>query len=164
MNRWLGTSVWKRVGLKVGLISLALIVGGRSLPYLSPIRATDLVQEQQAIEFTDRNGLPLGTILTRDQEHTAAVPLEQVSPQFIQAIIAAEDKRFYQHGALDERAIVRALGEAIQARQIVSGASTITMQLARMVDPVPFGIGGKLLEIWTAWRLAAGMSRDEILE
>jgi len=136
----------------------------RSLPHLAPIRATDIVQDQQAVQFVDRNGLPLGTILTRDQEHTVAVSLSQVSPHFIHAIVAAEDKRFYQHGALDERAIVRAMLEAIQARKIVSGASTITMQLARMIDPVPFGISGKLREVWTSWRLVAGMSRDEILQ
>ncbi len=154
-SRW----YWKI--LVVGVLLMLLV---RSLPYLAPIRAADLVQDQQAIEFVDRNGLPLGTILTRDQEHTVAVPLSQVSPNFIHAIIAAEDKRFYQHGALDEQAIVRALLEAVQARQIVSGASTITMQLARMIDPVPFGIPGKLREIWTSWRLFAGMSRDEILQ
>ncbi|MDX2232521.1 MAG: penicillin-binding protein 1C [Leptolyngbyaceae cyanobacterium bins.349] len=146
------------------IIAGLLLLLVRSLPYLAPIRASDMAQDQQAVEFVDRNGLPLGTILTRDQEHTVAVPLAQVSPHFLHAIIAAEDQRFYQHGALDERAIARALLEALQARQIVSGASTITMQLARMIDPVPFGIPGKLREIWTAWRLFAGMNRDEILQ
>jgi penicillin-binding protein 1C len=149
---------------KVLLAGIGLLLLLRSLPYLAPIRATDIAQEQQAVEFVDRNGFPLGTILTRDQEHTVTVPLAQISPHFRHAIIAAEDQRFYQHGALDERAIGRALLEAIQARRIVSGASTITMQLARMIDPVPFGIPGKLREIWTAWRIFAGMNRDEILQ
>lgn len=149
---------------KVLLAGIGLLLLLRSLPALAPIRATDIAQEQQAVEFVDRHGLPLGTILTRDQEHTVTVSLAQISPHFQHAIIAAEDQRFYQHGALDERAIGRALLEAIQARQIVSGASTITMQLARMIDPVPFGIPGKLQEIWTAWRIFAGMNRDEILQ
>lgn len=144
------------------LMLLCLVV--RSLPYLAPIRATALVQDQQAIAFTDRNGLPLGTVLTRDQEHTVTVPLQQVSTNFKQAIVAAEDGRFYQHGALDGRAIVRAVLEAIQARQLVSGASTITMQLARMLEPSPRTLSGKLKEIWTSWRLTAGMSHDEILQ
>ncbi|NET37260.1 MAG: penicillin-binding protein 1C, partial [Cyanothece sp. SIO1E1] len=154
-HRWL---------LKVtfGLVSLSLIV--RSLPYLAPIHASDLVQNQQAIEFSDRHGLPLGTLLTRDQDHTAVVSLNQVSPHFIQAILAAEDQRFYQHGPLDGRAIARSLLEAIQARQIVSGASTITMQLARMLDPAPRTLTGKTREVWLSWRLAAGMSKDEILQ
>ena len=102
---------WWRVGC--GIVLLGLTV--RSLPYLAPIRARDLVQEQQAIEFRDRNGLPLGTVLSRDQSHTAVVPLQQVSTHFIQAILAAEDSRFYRHGPLEMRAIARAVLEAVQA-------------------------------------------------
>ncbi|MGK7878004.1 MAG: penicillin-binding protein 1C [Xenococcaceae cyanobacterium] len=146
----------------LGVVLLLLIV--RSLPYLAPIRAADLVQDQQAIEFSDRHGLPLGTILTRDQDHTAVVPLNEVSPHFIHAILAAEDGQFYRHGALEMRAIARSLIQAIQSKRIVSGASTITMQLARMLEPAPRTISAKLKEIWLSWRLAAGMSKDEILQ
>lgn len=152
---------WRLKGL---LLVILVILGIRLLPYLAPIRSSDLVQTQQAITFTDRHGLPLGTVLTRDQEHTVAVPLAQVSPAFLQAIVAAEDGRFYQHGALDGRAIVRSLLEAVQARQVVSGASTITMQLARMLDPAPRDLPSKLKEIWLSWRLVAGMSKEEILQ
>jgi penicillin-binding protein 1C len=115
------------------------------------------------MQFSDRNGLPLGTLLTRDQEHTSVVALNQVSPQFTHAILAAEDGSFYHHGALDMKAVIRAGKEAIHAKRIVSGASTITMQLARMLDPVPRSLSGKLSEIWLSWRLAAGMNKDEIL-
>jgi penicillin-binding protein 1C len=160
------SSCWQesRWWLKVLLGLILLLVVLRSLPLLAPIRANDLVQQQQAVTFLDRNGLSLGTILTRDQEHTIAVPLSQISPNFLQAIIAAEDKRFYHHGALDAGAIARALLEALQARQVVSGASTITMQLARMIDPAPRDLPGKLREIWTSWRLTAGMDRNAILQ
>ena len=160
-------NVWRRsiprspVMIALTVVVVCLLV--RSFPYLAPIRAAALVQ-QQAIAFTDRNGLPLGTVLTRDQEHTVTVPLHQVSTHFKQAIVAAEDGRFYQHGALDGRASVRAVLEAIQARQLVSGASTITMQLARMLEPAPRNLPGKVKEIWTSWRLTAGMSKDEILQ
>jgi penicillin-binding protein 1C len=149
---------------------LVVVIGlsVRSLPYAMPIRATDLVQDDLAVEFRDRNGLSLGTLLSRDQTHTAVVSLDQISPNFVQAILAAEDERFYQHGPLDLQAIARAIAEAVQARQIVSGASTITMQLARMIDPTPHLVGGKaggkVQEVWQAWRLAAGMSKDEILQ
>ena len=145
----------------VALALVALVV--RVSPYLAPIRARDLVQHGQAVEFTDRNGLALGTVLTRDQEHTVAVPLAAVSPSFLHAIIAAEDSRFARHGPVDYRAMARAAYQAARSRQFVSGASTITMQLARMVRPAPSSIGGKLAQIWTAWRIAAGMNRDQIL-
>jgi penicillin-binding protein 1C len=143
-----------------------VLVGGvvRLLPYLFPIRAADIQQEQQAVQFSDRNGLPLGTLLTRDQEHTAVVSLSQVSPHFIQAILAAEDGQFYHHGPLELRAIVRSVRDSLQAGEVVSGASTITMQLARMLQPAPRTLEGKIQEIWNAWRLAAGMSKDQILQ
>ncbi|EAW35928.1 penicillin-binding protein 1C [Lyngbya sp. PCC 8106] len=148
-------------------VILAVILTGvtvRSIPYLAPIHAQDITQDSLAVEFSDRYGQPLGTLLSRDQNHTAVVPLAQVSPLFIQAIIAAEDKRYYQQGAVDSIAIVRAILEAIQAREIVSGASTITMQLARMLEPAPTTLINKSREIWLAWRLFAGMNKDEILQ
>ncbi|MDB9510209.1 penicillin-binding protein 1C [Kamptonema animale CS-326] len=150
--------------LRLFLVLVLICLTVRSLPYLAPIRAADIAQDREAIEFSDRNGLTLGTILTRDQEHTAAVPLNRVSSHFVRAIIAAEDSRFYQHGATDLRAIARSLLEAAQAKQLVSGASTITMQLARMLDPAPRTLANKVREIWLSWRIFAGMNRDEILE
>jgi penicillin-binding protein 1C len=155
---------WQRVWIKGFMLLLLGILLVRSLPYLAPIRAADLGQRDQAIEFRDRNNLFLGTLLTRDQEHTAVVPLEKVSSLFLQAIVAAEDRRFWQHGATDPKAIGRAIVQAVQARRIVSGASTITMQLARMVEPTAATFGGKLKEVWLAWRLAAGMTRSQILQ
>ena len=151
--------LWQR--LLLGLLALTIVI--RFIPSLVPIRAADIAQDQLAVEFSDRHGLRLGTILTRDQDHTAVVSLEQVSPSFIQAILSAEDQRFYRHGPLDLRAVGRSLLEAAQAREIVSGASTITMQLARMLEPAPRTFTHKASEVWLSWRLAAGMSKDEIL-
>ncbi|MDZ8108791.1 MAG: penicillin-binding protein 1C [Nostoc sp. DedQUE12a] len=148
---------------KIILAVLVICLAVRLLPYFAPIRAADIAQNQLAMQFSDRNNLPLGTLLTRDQEHTSVVGLNQVSPQFIQAILAAEDASFYEHGALDMKAVIRAIKEAIHAKRIVSGASTITMQLARMLDPVPRTLPGKMQEIWLSWRLVAGMNKDEIL-
>jgi penicillin-binding protein 1C len=53
---------------------------------------------------------------------------------------------------------------AFQAKQIVSGASTITMQLARLLEPAPRTLPNKLGEIWLSWRLTAGMNKQQILE
>jgi len=132
--------------------------------YLAPIRAADLHATSAAIDFSDRNGLPLGTLLSRDQEHTAFVSLAQVSPYFLHAIIAAEDGRYYHHGPVDAAAVARATWQMIETRRVVSGASTIPMQLARMLSAGHIGISGKLLEVWGAWRIAAGMDREQILE
>jgi penicillin-binding protein 1C len=149
--------------IKIVLSFFCLLLLVRSLPYLAPIRASDLAQESVAVEFSDRNGLPLGTILSRDREHTAVVPLKQVSPHFINAILAAEDAGFYHHGALDLKAIARSILQAIEAKRVVSGASTITMQLARMLEPAPRTFKAKLQEIWLSWRIEAGTNKDDIL-
>lgn len=159
-RRWQSLKRWCQ-----GLVLMLLFLGGlRLVPYGVPIHASDLVQHSQALEFRDRRGLPLGTILSRDQNHTMTVPLANVSPRFIQAIVAAEDQRFYQHDGVDAWALGRAILEAIQAKQVVSGASTITMQLARLIDPAPRTLSSKLKEIWTAWRLTAGMSKEDVLQ
>jgi penicillin-binding protein 1C len=157
-------SVQKQWVLKI--LGVVVLVGCtvRLSPYLVSIRAADLAQDQRSLTFHDRQGGFLGTLLTRDQNHTAVITLKQVSPHFVQAIVAAEDGRFYQHGALDLWAIGRSLREAMQARRIVSGASTITMQLARMLHPLPRNLWGKTQEVWLSWRLVAGMSKDEILQ
>jgi penicillin-binding protein 1C len=140
------------------------VVAIRLLPYLLPIRAADVDAVTPAVDFADRDGLPLGTLLSRDQAHTAFVPLAQVSPDFVHAIVAAEDGRYYRHGPVDAAAAARATWQMIRERTVVSGASTITMQLARMVWPGHEGVGGKVLEVWGAWRVAAGMNRDQVLE
>ena len=67
---------------KVILFLLLLVTTVRLFPYFIPIKATDLTQDQQAVEFQDRHGLPLGTLLTRDQDHTAVVPLTDISTHF----------------------------------------------------------------------------------
>jgi penicillin-binding protein 1C len=136
----------------------------RLCPYFAPIHSVDIAQHQLAIEFTDRNNLPLGTVLTSDQENTSVVKLNQVSPQFIKAILAAEDGSFYQHGALDLKAILRAIKIGVENKKIVSGASTITMQLARMLDNSPRTMTAKLKEIWLSWQLEArtGNLHDQI--
>ena len=148
---------------KVILFLLLLVTIVRLFPYFIPIKATDLTQDRQAVEFQDRHGLALGTLLTRDRDHTAVVPLTDISPHFLQAILAAEDGRFYAHGALEIRAIARSFFQYLQYRQIKSGASTITMQLARMLANSPRTFKAKMQEIWLSWRIFAGMNRDEIL-
>lgn len=148
---------------KIYIIVLLVLSLIRVLPYLAPIRSQDIPQVSLAVEFRDRYNLPLGTILSQDQNHTAIVKLQEISPYFIQAIIAAEDGGFYHHGPLDLKAIARSIIQAMKHQKILSGASTITMQLARMLEPNPRTFGVKLQEVWLSWRLAAGMSKDEIL-
>ena len=129
-----------------------------------PLLPADLPRDAGALEFVDRNGLLLGTILGRDERHTMSVPLERIAPDFRNAVVATEDRRFFDHGTLDEAAALRAVGVGLRAHRLPRGASTLSMQVGRLIAPVPDSTLGKLREILFANRLEFGMSKDAILE
>ncbi len=93
------------------------------------------------------------------------VPLQEVSPHFIKALLVREDTRFYEHGGIDWRGVARALYRDILSGSIKEGASSITQQLAR--NSLPLGgrtISRKLLEAMVALRIERELSKDQILE
>ena len=93
------------------------------------------------------------------------VSLDQVSPLFINAVLAREDTRFYQHGGIDWRGILRALVRDILSGSAKEGASSITQQLAR--NSLPLGgrtISRKLLEAMVALRIERDFTKQQILE
>jgi penicillin-binding protein 1C len=92
------------------------------------------------------------------------VRLEDVSPDVVRALLAAEDRRFRAHPGVDPIAMLRAATSAIRERRLVSGASTITQQLARTVRPRPRTLLGKLSEMALALRIERSLSKDRILE
>ena len=79
------------------------------------------------------------------------------------AALAAEDRRFYYHPGVDPLAVLRAAWVDLRAGRVVTGASTITMQLARLQRPGPRGWGRKLAEAWQALWLEWRLSKEEIL-
>jgi penicillin-binding protein 1C len=80
------------------------------------------------------------------------------------AFVAVEDKRFWEHGGIDWRAVARAARDNLRAGAVVSGASTITMQLARLLHPAERGWPAKVREAAWALRLEWHLSKQEILE
>ncbi|MBC5815331.1 MAG: penicillin-binding protein 1C [Candidatus Eremiobacteraeota bacterium] len=120
-------------------------------------------RQQAAVVFEDRSGLPLGTVLPSDGEHASSIPLERIAPSFIAAVIATEDARFYRHGGVDIAAVLRSARQLVQTGAPVSGASTITMQVARMLYHPPASMRGKVREAWLAWCIEAGSSKNAIL-
>ncbi|MCI5147199.1 MAG: penicillin-binding protein 1C, partial [Candidatus Electrothrix sp. AR3] len=87
-----------------------------------------------------------------------------ISPEFIRLLLAYEDKRFWSHHGVDPLALTRAFIQFIRHGQVVSGASTITMQTVRLLHPHPRTILGKLFEMIQALRLEWLLSKGEILE
>src|SRR6266404_4403252 len=93
------------------------------------------------------------------------VSLDEVSPLFIDALLAREDTRFYQHPGVDWRGILRALVRDVLTRSAKEGASSITQQLAR--NSLPLGgrnLSRKLLEAMVAFRIEHEFTKKEILE
>ena len=93
------------------------------------------------------------------------VPLKQVSPLFVQALLTREDTRFYEHGGIDWRGVARALVRDIMSGSVKEGASSLTQQLAR--NSLPLGgrnLSRKLLEAMVALRIERELTKDQILE
>ena len=92
------------------------------------------------------------------------LPLESISPQFLNAVIAREDSRFWEHGGIDHIGILRANIRNLQEGRVVQGASTITMQLSRMTyDLREKSVKRKLVEAAVARRIERRYNKKEIL-
>lgn len=117
-----------------------------------------------SVEVRDRNGLLLRAYTVDDGLWRLGVSNQQVDPKFIEMLIAFEDKRFYRHTGVDIRAMLRAAGQAAWHGKVVSGGSTLTMQVARLLEDGPTGEwAGKLRQIRVALALEHHLSKSEIL-
>lgn len=115
-------------------------------------------------QLYDREGLELRSILSLNNTYYEPVTLDQISPWLISAVVAAEDKRFYTHSGVDMAAILRATWQNTQEGKVVSGASTITQQLARAITPRSKTLWGKTKEALDATQLEKKYTKEEILE
>lgn len=113
---------------------------------------------------TDRTGQVLLQVVGEDDHWRFPVRLKEISPWLVQATIAAEDERFYSHCGVDPVAVLRATLQNLESRQIVSGASTLTMQLCRMLDERPRTFTAKLIESVRSIQVERRLTKDEILE
>ncbi|MBV9420626.1 MAG: penicillin-binding protein 1C [Alphaproteobacteria bacterium] len=115
-------------------------------------------------EVVDRNGVLLRAFLTDDGYWRMKTTVADVSPRYLAMLRAYEDKRFAGHWGVDPLAIVRAGAQFVGAGHIVSGGSTLTMQVARILEPPRSrGIGTKLFQMMRAVQLEERYSKDEIM-
>jgi len=112
----------------------------------------------------DREGVMLDAYLTSDHKWRMKTELDELSPTLVKAMIAKEDKYFYQHPGVNPFAILRALVRNVSTGKRTSGASTITMQVARMLEPKERSYFNKLKEIGRAFQLELAYSKEEILQ
>jgi len=112
----------------------------------------------------DRHGLPLRATRAAEGSRGGWTNLRDLDPKLLQSFLAVEDRRFYDHEGVDVRALGRALLQDVRAGAAVSGGSTITMQLARLLRGTPRTFMGKLQQIAWALRLDAHSEKQSILE
>ncbi|HUF27257.1 MAG TPA: penicillin-binding protein 1C [Gemmatimonadaceae bacterium] len=148
------------LGLAVGVPAVVVLVW-LVWPLPSSLLAPDA---GPGVTIEDRHGLPLRSTRAADGSRSRWVPYAEIDADLINAFVAVEDRRFWEHRGIDPRAIARAARDNLRARRVVSGASTITMQLSRVVRPAERTWGGKLAQAVWALRLEYHLGKQQILE
>ena len=145
-------------------LALVSVAGGLAIWVTRPLPAGLLDAPTQGVTLEDRSGRELRTTRSADGSRGGWLRLDDMDPDLIAAFVAAEDHRFYRHGGVDLRAAARAAWTNLRVRRIVSGGSTITMQVARMLRPTPRTWLGKTRQALWAVRLERHLGKQTILE
>lgn len=120
---------------------------------------------RNSAEMQDADGQLLRAFATPEGRWRLATTATDVDPLMIQMLIAYEDRRFYQHGGLDPLALGRAAFQLLTHRRIVSGASTLSMQVARLIEPRKArSFSVKLLQMARAVQIERRLSKAQILD
>ncbi len=150
---------WQIIFVFVTTALLCLIFNPLPTP-----RGVATLNTAQSLQIFDRRGRILRQTLSAQGGKRDFVKLADVSPQFIAVLLTSEDRRFYFHPGLDLGAILRASVGNFKSGKITSGASTITMQLARMIFHENRGLGAKFKEALYALYLETALDKHQLLE
>ncbi|MEM7127311.1 MAG: transglycosylase domain-containing protein [Chloroflexota bacterium] len=169
---------WRKFFLQLTIFSAGLLIflgGGYYwlLSDLPSIRAVETRRLRPSTQILDRHGILLYEVVDPNAGKQVNLVLDQLPPTCVQAILATEDSRFYNHPGIDLVAILRALWQNARAgvllgNPIVSGGSTLTQQLARnlLMEPeerYEQTVRRKIREAWLAWRLERRYTKNQIL-
>ncbi len=141
------------------------------LAVIGVVAAADLIfppplERAQTVSplVVDREGQWLHAFATDAGRWRFAADLDAIDPVFIERLIAVEDKRYWRHWGVDLFAVLRAGRSSAKSGRIVSGASTLTMQTARLMEPRRRNLRSKLIEMVRALQLERRLSKKQILE
>ncbi|MDP3736945.1 MAG: penicillin-binding protein 1C [Hyphomonadaceae bacterium] len=155
---WWPAEWWRRAAL----VALYVLLPVLALDYLFP-PPLNRVRDISAVVM-DRRGAVLRVFPVDDGKWRMQAHVDKIDPDFIDSLLAYEDKRFRSHSGVDFFALGRAASSFASAGRIVSGGSTITMQTARLLEPRPRNIGSKVVESIRAWQLERRHTKDQILD
>jgi penicillin-binding protein 1C len=129
-----------------------------------PLPSALLSDTSSGIRLEDRHGVVLRATRIEDGQLQRWVPLADMDPDLMAAFTAVEDHRFFDHHGVDVRALARAARDNLRGGRVLSGASTISMQLARLYYGTPRSWLGKLRQVVQAVRLELHLDKPTILE
>jgi len=154
-----------RIGLALAFcfasLSVFLYYGAPTLWRADYTRLRDGYEE--SFRFYDRHGIFLREAANTQGDHARWLEFSQIPADVIQAVLAAEDERFYSHHGVDFVALARAIIQDTAGLKIESGASTLSMQLARLIGHYPRNLFGKIRQAYASRRLEAGLTKNQIL-
>ncbi|MGV2138908.1 penicillin-binding protein 1C [Agrobacterium tumefaciens] len=158
----------RKKAIIVGIVSAALLVGGAAFgldaldkAYPPPLEAA----QQRSFEVLDRDGRLLRAFATPDGRWRLKTSAAEVDPQFLRMLIAYEDQRFYDHHGIDPWALLRSAWQLASNGRIVSGASTLSMQVARLIEPrTDRSFSAKFLQGLRALQIERRLDKVEILD
>ncbi len=154
------TRLWpllRRPWLAVPLcLALLLFTADRLFPL--PLPQDDLARVVLA-----EDGTPLWRFADSDGVWRYPVSPAEVSPYYLDALLTYEDRWFYQHLGVNPLALARAAWQNLRGGRVLSGGSTLSMQVARLLDPHARSYPGKLKQLWRTAQLEWHLSKDEIL-
>lgn len=149
------THLLKKITLSLLLLLLCLIILPLSYITYNGYREYDIALSTN----------PLDEYITSIRQQDDYVPIDQINESLLQATVAIEDRRFYDHNGIDLIGIARAMTDSVLAKSIVGGGSTITQQLAKnLYFSLNYSLERKVAEAFMARQLEKHYSKDEILE
>ena len=144
------------------LASVLALAGAWWIASLGPAPISNNLDISHAV--LDRDGKLLRAYATKDGRWRLPAKVADVDPRFIQILLAYEDRRFYDHHGVDALALGRAARQFAGSGRIVSGGSTLTMQVARLLEPrKERSLAAKARQIVRAFELEHALSKDDIL-
>ena len=147
---------WRWLAAFIFLLWLAVLAADR----LWPLPLHDVTPARVVVA---EDGTPLWRFADAQGVWRYPVTLADVSPRYLQALIQYEDRWFWKHPGVNPFAVLRAAWQDLTSGRVISGGSTLTMQVARLLDPHPRTFGGKLRQLWRALQLEWHLSKSEIL-
>ena len=157
-----GSKLLRRTAWVALACGLLLLTGWLALP-LVPLPPELFADQTPELEFLDRAGQPLRAVRHGSSPFRHWVEYGEIPQGLLQATLAAEDRRFWQHPGVDWRASVRAAWQLALHRRVLSGGSTITQQLIKLAQPRPRTLHTKLAEAVQALRLEQLWDKQRIL-